>query len=62
MIPCERDLAAMYHVGRAAVRAAIDELVNQRYLVRVQGILVEYTESYSRPDKLEVRFVTDAGE
>ena len=23
------------------------------------GTLVEYTENYSRPDKLEVRFVTD---
>lgn len=37
MIPSERELSALYQVGRATVRAAIDELVNQRYLVRIQG-------------------------
>ncbi|MCI8281959.1 MAG: GntR family transcriptional regulator [Lachnospiraceae bacterium] len=37
IIPSERDLAAMYHVSRPTIRAAIDELVNQRYLVRIQG-------------------------
>lgn len=37
MIPGERELAAMYHVSRPTVRAAIDELVNQRHLVRIQG-------------------------
>lgn len=37
IIPSERELAAYYNVGRPTVRAAIDELVNQRYLVRIQG-------------------------
>ena len=37
IIPSERELAAWYNVSRPTVRAAIDELVNQRYLVRVQG-------------------------
>lgn len=37
IIPSERDLAAMYHVSRPTIREAIDELVNQRYLVRIQG-------------------------
>ncbi len=37
MIPSERDFANMYNVSRPTIRAAIDELVNQRYLIRVQG-------------------------
>lgn len=37
IIPSERELAAMYHVSRPTIRAVIDELVNQRYLVRMQG-------------------------
>lgn len=37
VIPSERELASLYNVSRPTVRAAIDELVNQRYLVRVQG-------------------------
>ena len=36
-LPSERELAAMYHVSRPTIRAVIDELVNQRYLVRIQG-------------------------
>lgn len=37
MIPSERELANLYHVSRPTIRLALDELVNQRYLVRMQG-------------------------
>ena len=37
MIPSERVLAEMYGVSRPTIRTAIDELVNEHYLVRRQG-------------------------
>lgn len=37
MLPSERDFANMYNVSRQTIHTAIDELINQRYLVRVQG-------------------------
>lgn len=37
MIPSERALADQYGVSRPTIRAAIDELVNERYLTRIQG-------------------------
>lgn len=37
MIPSERVLAEMYGVSRPTIRAAINELVNQHYLTRIQG-------------------------
>lgn len=37
MIPSERVLADTYNVSRPTIRAALDELVNQRYLIRIQG-------------------------
>lgn len=37
MIPSERVLAQMYSVSRPLIRQAIDDLVLQRYLTRVQG-------------------------
>ena len=37
MIPSERVLAEMYGVRRPTIRTAIDELVNEHYLVRRQG-------------------------
>lgn len=37
MIPSERELAGLYGVSRPVIRTAIDELVHQRYLIRIQG-------------------------
>lgn len=37
MIPSERVLAELYGVSRPTIRTAIDELVNQHYLTRIQG-------------------------
>ena len=37
VIKSERDLAQIYGVSRQTVRLAIDQLVKQRYLVRIQG-------------------------
>lgn len=37
IIPSERELANMYHVSRPTIRLALDELVMQRYLIRIQG-------------------------
>jgi len=36
-IPSERELIEMYNVSRITVRKAIDELVNEGYLYKVQG-------------------------
>lgn len=37
LIPSERELIQMYDVSRITVRKAIDELVNEGYLYKVQG-------------------------
>lgn len=37
VIPSERSLALRYGVGRQIVRNAIEQLVRQRYLIRIQG-------------------------
>ncbi|MDD4285984.1 MAG: GntR family transcriptional regulator [Eubacteriales bacterium] len=37
VIPSERSLALRYGVSRQTVRNAIDQLVKQRYLIRIQG-------------------------
>lgn len=37
MIPSERELISTYNVSRITVRRAIDELVNEGYLYKIQG-------------------------
>ncbi|WP_273702469.1 GntR family transcriptional regulator [Tepidanaerobacter syntrophicus] len=37
MIPSERELMQMYNVSRITVKRAVDDLVNEGYLYRVQG-------------------------
>lgn len=37
MIPSERELVSMFNVSRITVKRAIDELVNEGYLYRIQG-------------------------
>lgn len=37
MIPSERELMSMFNVSRITVKRAIDELVNEGYLYRIQG-------------------------
>jgi len=37
MIPSERELISTYGVSRITVRRAIDELVNEGYLYKIQG-------------------------
>ena len=36
-IPSERELMEMYQVSRITVRKAVDELVNEGYLHKLQG-------------------------
>lgn len=48
LIPSERDLIAKYGVSRITVRKAIDDLVNEGYLYRVQG-----KGTYVKGDKFE---------
>ncbi|MBM7871453.1 GntR family transcriptional regulator [Clostridium pascui] len=37
MIPSERELMTMFHVSRITARRAVDDLVNEGYLYRIQG-------------------------
>lgn len=37
LIPSERELMDMFQVSRITVRKAIDDLVNEGYLYRIQG-------------------------